>query len=405
MSAAQKLALLPSLTVFQLPNGRVSITRKFIEGVEEFRRHWQGPMTVLIEAHAHQGDNLDNVPVRPSDLPFTLKIVNFDHLADEPELQNAAVVLGSVGCRQNHIPRLCNRLGVPCVLTAEYSLSTRYQIVDTYTPNWLWNLRQRFWERRQEKRQVKALREAQGVQCNGTPIYESYQHINANPLLYFDTRVTQPMLATASELKQRSSVCLTGRPLRLLFSGRLIPMKGAQDLIQVARHLQDLSVDFQLTICGEGESSAGMREAIQAHGLSGHVHMANVLDFHTELIPKVKHETDLFVCCHRQGDPSCTYLETMSCGVPIVGYDNEAFVGVVKTSGSGWLTPMNQPLALAQKIASLSQDRPQIEKAAHQALAFAQKHTFEQTFQRRIEHLRSLIPPRTSHGLNTAASM
>lgn len=395
MSNQNKLVLLPSLTGFPLADGRVSLTRKFMEGVEELMRFWQGPVSVLLEAHAQPGDNLDNMAVAPRDLPFSLKIVNFDALVNEGELRDASVALGSTGYRQNHIPKLCHRLGVAFAITSEYSLTTRYQIADSFAPNWSRKIRQRLWELRQERRQVQAIRQSQGLQCNGTPTYEAYKELNPNPMLFFDTRVTQAMLATRDDLDLRWSHCLKGEPLRLLFSGRLIPMKGAEHLIETARHLRDLGVKFELTICGDGESSTRIEAAIRRHGLGDRIHMTQVLDFHRELIPKVKRETDLFVCCHRQGDPSCTYLETMSCGVPIVGYDNEAFRGVVRASGSGWLTPMNQPLPLALRIAELDRDRGQLVCASNRALAFASAHTFEQTFSRRVEHLRSLKPARS----------
>jgi glycosyltransferase involved in cell wall biosynthesis len=132
-----------------------------------------------------------------------------------------------------------------------------------------------------------------------------------------------------------------------------------------------------------------MKASIVAHDLSRQVRLAGVLDFHRELVPKVKHETDVFVCCHRQGDPSCTYLETMGCGVPIVGYDNEAFAGVVAASGSGWSVPMNQPRLLARRIQELDMDRLQIAQVSRKSLAFAAQHSFEATFRKRIEHLQS----------------
>ena len=115
--------------------------------------------------------------------------------------------------------------------------------------------------------------------------------------------------------------------------------------------------------------------------------LPGVLDFHTQLLPMVARSVDLFVCCHRQGDPSCTYLETMSCGTPIVGYDNEAFRGVVDQSGAGWLTPMDDPTELAACIAALHSSRDLLADAALRSLDFASNHTFEKVMQARVDHL------------------
>ena len=180
-----------------------------------------------------------------------------------------------------------------------------------------------------------------------------------------------------------------GDPLRLFFSGRLAPMKGADHLVQVAAELRRLGVPFGMTICGGGELEARIRTDIERLGLGDCVKLAGILDFKDELVPLTKHETDLFICCHRTGDPSCTYLEVMSCGVPIVGYDNEAFRGIVRESGVGWLAPMDRPETVAGKIAELSRDRAGLLDASRRAAEFGRRHTFEQTFRARIEHMRS----------------
>lgn len=402
-SKPQKLVLLPTLSVSVKPDGRLGVTRKFLEGVQAFQHYWQGPVSVLAERELGTGDHLDHDSVNPAELSFELKVVDFDRLLEEPALEGAAVVLGCLGFRQNHVVRVCHQRGVPCVLTSEYSLPTRNQIVDAGTRHRLLRMRRHFWEGQQEKAQRLAVCAADGLQCNGTPTFEAYATLNPRPLLYFDTRVTRDMLITKEALDVRLAYCRTHQPMRLLFSGRLVPMKGAHDLVQVARHLKDLGVPFDFTICGEGESSEAMRAAITTHGLEQQVHMVGVLDFHTELIPRVQHQTDLFVCCHPQGDPSCTYLETLSCGVPIVGYDNEAFNGLNRRATAGWITPLNDPLAMAQRIAVLDRQRDPMSQASHRALQFAAQHTFELTFQRRIDHLRSLVRSSTTGNSNVRA--
>jgi glycosyltransferase involved in cell wall biosynthesis len=165
-------------------------------------------------------------------------------------------------------------------------------------------------------------------------------------------------------------------------------MKGADRLLDVARELKRLGIQFEMFICGDGDLKEKMQREIVATRLSDRVKMMGVLDFKTELIPFAKANVDLFVCCHPQGDPSCTYLETMSCGVPIVGYANEAFEGVVKYSQAGWLIPMDRPKLMAQQVADLSHNRHSIQAMSLKALEFARQHTFEKTWEARISHLK-----------------
>jgi colanic acid/amylovoran biosynthesis glycosyltransferase len=386
------LLILPSFRA-QRPDGKVILTGKFLSGVRAYQQHWTGPVRVLIEETDTPDDNLDHVAVDPADLPFDLHLVSYDDPSVETLLARSAVALLSMHYRQTPLSGVCARLGVPAVYVTEYSLETRLQILRAQRLNPLVRLRRMLWERGEERRCVRALREAGHVQCNGTPTFRAYQPLVQDALLYFDTRLDADMLATATAVKTRIAEGRRSGILRLAFSGRLIAIKGADHLVRVAAELKMRSISFEFLICGAGELEHEMRESVKALSLDDDVKFLGTLDFATGLMPLLRERIDLFVCCHRQGDPSCTYLETMGCGVPIVGYANAAFRGIVETSGAGWTVPMNDPVALAEKIAVLARQPDEIESHSLRSLAFAQQHTFEKTFAARINHLRRLSRP------------
>jgi colanic acid/amylovoran biosynthesis glycosyltransferase len=395
MIGSKPLAVLPSLPVRVKPSGRIAITQKFAEGMRRYVEEWGGPVTAFMQpTDATTTDE-------PGDLPFQLEVVSFKDPGLARRIAGHDLALCTVDYRQDHMAGVCRSAGVPCVYVSEYSLKTRLQIVRANVANPVVALKRQWNEYRQELRFREAIGMASGIQCNGTPTFEAYKSINPNPFLYFDTRVSEEMLVTPEELDKRAETLNQGGPLRLLFSGRLIAMKGADHLVRVADGLRKLEVPFRMTICGNGDQAPSMKADIARLGLGDLVEMTGVLDFHDELVPLTKHKTDLFVCCHRSGDPSCTYLEVMSCGVPIVGYDNEAFVGVVQKSGAGWLSPMNRPEALARKIAGLAGDRPALFKASRDAAEFGRRNTFDRTFKARIEHMKSCVRPSLATGVTT----
>ena len=129
-----------------------------------------------------------------------------------------------------------------------------------------------------------------------------------------------------------------------------------------------------------------MREKIEEYDLVDSVRLRGVVDFASELVPFVKSNLDLFISCHRQSDPSCTYLETYACGVPIVGYNNRAYLGILANHDVGWSVAMNDIEGLTDLIARLNIQRNEIKIKAINAATFAREHTFEATFQRRISH-------------------
>jgi glycosyltransferase involved in cell wall biosynthesis len=399
------LKIVPSLRARRLPDGRIVLTRKFIEGVNEFQRFWDGPVEVYMECSDDQYDNLDELPSRPEDFPFRVHVLSLPQIARMIAGDRDAVVLLSLDdFRQSGLGKVCRENGVACAYISEYSLATRKRIVDIGTTNPVKRLRRKLWEVNQERKRRTAVASAAGLQCNGTPTYDDYLPLSENALLYFDTRVAPDLLATADDVRQRWAALNSGGPLRLLYSGRLVPAKGAHDLVDVAKRLCQRNVDFHLFICGDGESAPGMSERIRREQLNERVTLTGVLDFKTELLPFARSNIDLFVCCHPQGDPSCTYLETMSCGVPIAGYANEAFEGIVRHSECGWTVAMNQPEALADKIADVGKSPDLLLSMSLASLAFARSHTFDQTFSRRVIHLRCLAE-RNARGYEEAKQL
>ncbi len=384
------LTILQTLQAKNLPNGKVLLTRKLLEAVLKFESLWPGTMTVMMEETTEETDNIDKQIFSRNELPFNLKIVSFDQLTPANFRNQTSLVLGTLGYRQNHISKICQLANVPCIYVSEYTLKTRKQIIAVNTKNPLLRLRRNLWEQSQEQKQREALQLAEGLQCNGTPTYEAYRTINPNPMLFYDTRISEDMLPTNADLEKRTRSLDDNKPLRLVFSGRLNKMKGADHLLDVAQELKRLEVPFELYISGAGVLEKIMHERITREGLNDCIKMMGLPDFKTKFFPFVKENIDLFICCHRQGDPSCTYIETMSCGVPIVGYGNEAFSGMVEHSKAGWVVPMDKPKLLAKKVAELNNNREEIKRMSFNSLSFAQLRTFEKTFAARIEHMKHI---------------
>jgi colanic acid/amylovoran biosynthesis glycosyltransferase len=384
------LKLVPSLRTRLMPGGRIMLTQKFLEGVNAFHQFWSGPLEVYMESSETQYSNLDDVAVAPEELPYRVRVMPMKEIASDIVADPDVIVLLSLDdWTQSGMSAVCRRKGICNAYVTEYSIATRKQILDSQVRNPVLRLRKKIWETKEESKRRVSVQAADALQCNGTPTYENYRGLCSDALLYFDTRVSADMLATEEEVRRRAE----SRPpgfLRLLYSGRLVAAKGVRDLPEIARSLRQLGVDFHLSICGDGDLKPWLRSQIDALDLGRYVSLDGILDFRTELVPFVKSNVDLFVCCHPQGDPSCTYLETMSCGVPIVGYANEAFEGIVRHSGSGWVSPLNQPRALAGKIAEIASAPESLLEMSLASLAFAKEHTFDRTFARRINHLKTL---------------
>jgi colanic acid/amylovoran biosynthesis glycosyltransferase len=382
-----ELILLPSLKAVRGEHGGIVLTKKYLDGAAEFAKSWPGRVTTLFNFAPHKGTDLDYVEVFPDDLSSGLE----ERPQSEKELlyrlRSAAAVLGFLCPDEETTCRLCCHHGIPFVGTSELTPTTERQALDASVTNPIIRWRKRLWLWQAEKSRQRMLPLLAGLQCSGTPTYALYKEKQPNSILFFDNRVFKTDVISDAHFDAKAVEMSKKDTLRLIFGGRLVPSKGVMFLPRIAHELHRLGVDFTLDIYGGGALEMALREAIERLKLNDRVKLRGVLDFRKGWIPTLMYRADLFICPHPQGDPSSTYPEVMSCGVPIVGFNNEAFVGIVKNSGAAWGAPIGDVTALARIVSDLNLDRSRLISAAHRALQFASEHTFETTFKNRTMHL------------------
>jgi glycosyltransferase involved in cell wall biosynthesis len=388
-SSAEPIVLvIPTLHGQRAPSGKLVVTRKYLTGLDVYASLWPGKVVSAVRISGSLDDgHLDAVEHDPARSRFELRELPEDPARIEEQLRAASVVMLTDGQETYTLAGQCQQLGIPYVLTLEWDASTRRQILWQEAPSRLRGAKRILWAEATNFRRLRTIRAAAGLQCNGTPAFEAYRGINARPLLYFDSRVGPEMVVAEQPLEARLGELGAGGPLRLVFSGRLVAIKGVDHLPRFASALARAGIAFSLDICGGGALEGALREQIDRRGLAGRVRLRGTLDFERELMPFVAGHTDLFICCHTQGDPSCTYLETMACGVPVVGYGNPALRGIVERSGAGWSIPDFNPERLAGLVATLAGDRAGIAERSRSAREFALAHTFDKTMQERTRHL------------------
>lgn len=383
------LTIIPSVSIW-LEEDFYIFDRKFYDGVMLYKELWSGPVQCVMKISDQPLPSFGVVKKPIEEMPFDCLPLKSMNLLLAERLRDSAVVMAAGDAHdQLHISRLCADVAVKCVYVIEYIPETRYQIVAFETRNFILRLRRWFFVWNTERKRLKAFRCCDGIQANGAPAFIHYSQY-ANALEYFDTRVEANLLISEQALEKRLDYLLAGNPLRLAFSGRLIRMKGADHLIAVAKFLKQWGVPFSLSIYGAGDLEMEMKSAINESGLSSSVLLRGAVDFVDELLPEMKSNVDLFVCLHRQSDPSCTYMETLSCGVPILGYDNKAFSGIMDIANVGWLVKMDDAEGVAGVIRTLAQSRRAIIDKSRTAIMLARKNDFRTIFDKRVAHLKAI---------------
>lgn len=381
----QTLLLCAPAPVQDTPTGyRLDV--KFVEGMRAHRRGWSGPVHCVLWRGA------DAIPFgadyTPGDLGFDLTVLDRGVPLPDDVFQGTALVLLSADMREFvALAAAARDAVVPVVAGLEYTLETRIRTL--WLDPGLGLARRvlrtaRLW--RGERAMVETLRRVAGVQFNGFPAYDAHARGLLRPFLYLDNRMTPALMATPDEMVSRADRLRAGAPLRLIHSGRLEPMKGAQDLLPVMRALAALGVDATLDIYGAGSLAADIRAGLDA--FDGRVRLHGPVDFETELVPISRTQADVFLSCHRQSDPSCTYLEAMGCGLALVGYANRMWARLSAESRSGQVAPLGKVRALAECLAAWDRDRAALIASAEAGLLYARQHDFPTEFDARMAHLR-----------------
>ncbi len=379
-----------------IKDGVLRVDRKFHVGACQYVDRLKIEVLVIAPTLKPDDPQMDFVEIPVEELTYLVETVGCDGSfrlnEGEPErvrklVEECDFIYGA----GFQIPAFARQLNKPYIPVVEYNLRTQIAVTRLPVSGTL---------RRSVRtvktvakfflHEIKELRGAASIHCNGYPIYEQTRRINPDCLLYLDSRMGEEMIIDAARHEERLESLQTGRRPRLLYSGRYEMLKGALEVVEVGLELHRRGVDFDLDLYGKGELADEMVRRVEAAGATEKIHINAAIPYPT--LVQRSHDSDLFVICHIQDDPSCTYLETCGSGLPIAGYDNRMWQSFCEAAENGVVTPMGRPSELADAIEKLLGDRTQLAAYARKSRQFAELHCFEREFEKRIDALRAYIP-------------
>lgn len=373
----------------KVKDGLLYVDRKFLSGMRYYVDAIDAPLTSI---HPEAMDDeliMDMTQVPLSDLGFKVVTVNLKNdvsVIDKVVMEHISKSLLVYGHGMG-IARIARQHNIPFILTLEHDLATKVAVstnsIDSKARRFVRTMRSAYeWF----FSDVPAMRYAHSLHCNGYPVHAATATYNCNRLLYLDSRMSSDDVISEVELASRLAE-LQKRPVRLLYTGRYEPIKGAVDAVKVAVECQRLGLDIEFHCYGQGRLHQEMvslaRTAPHPERISIHAAIP-----YPELVKRSR-EFDIFVSCHVQNDPSCTYIETLGSGLPIVGYENKMLKGVIEQSMAGFFTKLGSPAMVARQIAVLVADKHLLAEMSYKARSFSLKHVFEHEFGLRVEALKA----------------
>jgi colanic acid/amylovoran biosynthesis glycosyltransferase len=369
----------------RLDERTIATNSKFLEVMQEYGHRWPGQVDLLLE-HNTTRRPIEVVEMPLADLP--VNVVEVDRAALHPGLFPSDAVAycvlegGFRGLAQhvsNADRRLVRGCDVPANVTAE-SLAAEARSLPR-------KMRARMWVAREAREQKREVAEAAGLHSNQYPAYDYFAEQARVRHVFIDNPLRVTDLPDAVKRAARFERLAAGGPLRLVFSGRLDPMKNPVDLADVARGLRDRDVPFEFDVFGDGPLRSELERKVLGYGLTEQFRVHGFVDFRTVLLPFLHDRADVYVCPHRQGDPSTTYVEMMCSGVPIVSYPNTAVRLMREHHGIVQLASAMTPDALADALRRVHLDRETLITASREGYEFGSNHTVEVCYQGQVDHL------------------
>lgn len=136
--------------------------------------------------------------------------------------------------------------------------------------------------------------------------------------------------------------------INLLFVGVLNGRKGEMDLLKAAKVLDELGINFQLSIIGDGPMLAQVKEFIASSNLSQKVRITTRITY--EEMPALYNKADIFILPSKSEGMPKVALEAMASGCPVIMSDVQGCKELVKNGKNGFLVPLNKPDVLVDAI-------------------------------------------------------
>jgi glycosyltransferase involved in cell wall biosynthesis len=179
-------------------------------------------------------------------------------------------------------------------------------------------------------------------------------------------------------------------PVRFLSTGRMVPFKGFDILIDACAQLQNRALNFACEIIGDGPLRAELEARVEQHNLHERIHFAG--EQSQNYVLRALRNSDIFVLASAPDERGASDIfptviaEAMASEKPVVSTTVAGIPELVANGKTGVLVPPRDAPALADAIEQLARDedlRSDFGRAGR--LRIEQEFTIERTIEPLLE--------------------
>jgi len=170
----------------------------------------------------------------------------------------------------------------------------------------------------------------------------------------------------------------------LLYVGRIEPLKGIDTLIHAIAHLKSQGINVCLAVIGgEGDQIEGNKseEMIRLQSIRENAGISELVTFlgtrSQDTLPYYYSAAEAVVVPSYYESFGMVALEAMACGTPVVASQVGGLAFLVQDGITGFTVPVDEPLALADRLRILTTNPELQHKMGREAAEFARNYSWE----------------------------
>ena len=188
----------------------------------------------------------------------------------------------------------------------------------------------------------------------GEDVYNDYRAIAPNAHSVLNIQITENDRISQERLHAKLEDIKQGRPLRLVYAGRAIEMKGPIHWLESLLQARELGGEFEAVWFGSGPMVSDMEAFIARHQLHDKCRLMGMAD--RSVVFDAMRSADAFLFCHMGKESPRCLMEALASGAPLVGFGSDYSRSLVRDQGGGIFVEPNDSTALASVIVGLGRD-------------------------------------------------
>lgn len=218
----------------------------------------------------------------------------------------------------------------------------------------------------------------------GRSLITRYGGLGKNTHDIVDTSYHSDDVVEESKITARAADITGARPLRLVYCGRLEPIKGVEAGVRIIAMAREMGANVEFDVIGQGSELDRLAALTAELGQQSAIRFLGARSYEPELIRMLSDYDGLLFTPTAEETPRMIF-DGYAAGLPLIAYDVSYCVERADKDRAAILLPFNDIEQSAVKIANLDRKRANLQGLAVRALAAGRANAVDVWYKHRAE--------------------